>query len=218
MRKTIASSIILAAMCLSGHIHAQSIGFWIESGKVSLPDGTVLGPENFNQGGFNVTVYGSTVSNPGSLQLAVQEFLSSIANGSPVDAFQSFIGESIFAGPVAGDRWSSVPLQGALFDWAGTLTNLPIGNHPVLLITTNPVDSLTIDDFIGLAYASAITVPALGTTNVGFSSGTGVSARWDTVLIGDSSSLVLMQIPEPATVALFSGLLMLGVVLWRRRR
>ncbi len=198
------------ALSLSG----QNIGFWVESDSVFLSGGSVVNRSNAFDGGLNVTVYGGTASSAAAVESTLEQFrlasspeqkLSDFLAAISSDSFSSFepIGLSPGTGPFAS------------YDWIGTRNLLDVGELPVLLVLTQPLDELTVNSSVGLVSAS-ITVPAAGTANIGFNTGTG-DARWQTAHIGDLGSLTLTAIPEPSTYAAIFGLLTLGLVVLRRR-
>ncbi len=200
--------LIFSMAAVIGNVSAQNIQFYIDTNQIFLPDQTNLNRTNFNTGGLNVSVYGSTVANLQSLETAVGQFFISASSGDALAAFGALISDNVFAGPGGGDVWNNIgvsPGTGPFvnYDWVGTLNSLPIGNHPVMLVTTSPVDDLSVSDFIGLVFSTSM-VPSLGQSNVGFISGS-PDARWDNILIGSSGSLQLAAIPEPSTTAALFG-------------
>jgi hypothetical protein len=213
--------LILSMTAVIGNVSAQNIQFYIDTNQIFLPDQTNLNRTNFNAGALNVSVYGSTVASLQSLVTAVDQFSASASTGDALAAFNTLILDNVFAGPGSGDSWNSIgvsPGTGpfADFDWIGTIDFLPAGNHPVMLVSTNPLENLSVSDFVGLVFSTSV-VPTLGLSNVGFISGS-QDARWDTILIGSSGSLQLAAIPEPSTTAILVGVFSMFFVAIRRRQ
>ena len=209
-------SVIFAFIFLSTSAFAMSIGYRIENDSVSLPDGTTLNADNREAEGRNVTVYGGTVVNLASLENSLSEFNSASSALDRLNAFTSFVNDAsnfthfqeIAVSPKIG-----VSVD---FDWIQQIDELIPDHLPFLLVSTVPIEELELASFIGLVTAN-ITVAPVGSSNVGFTTGTG-SARWDNALIGDLNSLTLAAIPEPRVYAVLFGVFALGFVLWRRRR
>lgn len=194
---------------------AQSIGFWVNTNSIFLDNGQNLNRSNYNQSGLNVTVYGGTVASLANLQTSVLSVSQSVASGA--DALSSW-SSFLTTGLSTLNALAPIPVSTGVgpqgpFDWIGTQTGLTPNSIPILVVTTQPIGSLTANDSIGIIAANVAVVDLVQTT-VGFTSG---AARWTTTVVGQAGSLVLMPIPEPATYAWIMGLLAVALV-WLRRR
>jgi len=190
---------------------SQGITFRIETSQIFSPTNQNLNRSNYNVDPLNVSVYGTTASSLAAIQSAASTFLS---NNSE-EALSTFFNSSAFS---SGFNQISVsPGTGpfASLDWNGTVSNLTPGDTPVLVVTSQAIKGLGANDFFGVV-ATDLTVGALGTDVVGFTTGTG---NWNQQLIGDLGSLTLVSVvPEPSAYAAIAGLLALGWVATRRRK
>lgn len=204
--------------------NGQNITYQVNTDYLKLGD-TTINLSNFNLDGLNVTVYGGTVASVSNLTNHINSGFDK-EFGADAQSNLDFVvglGTSTIFNP---DSWgvinptSGTGPVGGIADWSSRRDNLVAGNVPVMLIVTQPLGSLTVNDSWALVYANTV-VPAAGSTVIGFTTGTG-EARWSQdFIVGDNGSLILQNItpiPEPSTYALLFGIGTLGVILMRRRR
>jgi len=93
--------------------------------------------------------------------------------------------------------------------------NSGAGLSPLMVLTVGgTLETIGVGDFIAVVGSPFVT-PALGTTTIGFDTGTN---SWEDILVGSGGSVVALEvIPEPSTYAALFGLAVLGLALVRRR-
>lgn len=225
MRLSVIITVLLAS---SSCVLAQTIGFRAEQDAISAGS-LAFNSTNYNDNaeGFNVSLYSTTatLANIQSLSFSQDDPQQLISELQALSSSAAFDGSN----PTVSNGWADVTiattfLQGQGWAWSLPRANMNPGLHPVLLITTSPLDSLTVSDFVGIVYSST-PVPALGTNNIGFDT---VLSTWDTAILGnlgpvefapeETSLHQLTPIPEPRVYAAILGFLALGLVAWRRRK
>lgn len=211
--------LLSSLVCVAGSLSAQSITFRVENNFAKVGD-LLLNSTNFQQSNFfgpgndlNVTVYTATATVDNIMALSFDTsdpavFLAQIQALGSAPAFDGASPDSdgwmisgLATGPVANNN-----------TWSNQRLNLTVGLHPIMLIATKPLGSLTTSDYVGLVYATT-TVQALTARNMGFTTTPG----WDRFILGGEGSFELVQIPEPSTYAALFGIFALAGVMIRRR-
>jgi hypothetical protein len=215
-------------MALSGLTFAQSVGVIVEKNQVRLPTGEFLTAADADSETspfeFTTTVFLGYVSNVAvfeqSLNFAVENRAPDVTVSSALSTFLQGPSITWVPGP------NGLPAELAVFpftqvdDWRSSARTMPVGVTPVMMITTNPISSVTDSDYIAVVSANFV-VPTDGSISAGIVSGLGAN-RFDNAILGSlNSPLTLDQfsaIPEPRVYAAVLGFLALGFVAWRRRK